>query len=459
MTEHREPRPLGRSQNRSNTGNHLKLFVFLLLCGALLFTGAWVAADSGWATQGAPRVALTSDETPTPLPTPYLYLDPQVREIGSGDTGVVAIRTSYVENLYGVQVNLHWNPALLEVVDTNPLVDGVQIEPGDVFTGHNIFRPSHGNEADNIAGELMYALSIAAEPTGVTGEFTVARITFRAKSGGSSTLVFTDTYMVNQDALILSTAAVDGEARVVEATSTPTLTPTPSGTPTQTRTPTNTPIPTVPVATATATEQPEPTEVITCRELIQNGGFETQSAGQALPWVFTSSSATDFLTSAFVHGGTTSLRLGGYNNADDSAYQLVTVPQGAFSATLSFWWLMDTRETTHPHDFLHVDIRNAQGDLITTLHIYDDGAEPLLWSSASFDMTDYEGETVRVLFRGMTNASGITSFYIDDVSLDACVRGEWPPITTPTPTPTITRTPTPTTHHVRLPIVWRNVQR
>lgn len=212
-------------------------------------------------TPTATRTATATSSAPTPSvsPTPHYYLDPQVLELGPGETAELTVRTSYVEGLGGVSIYMRWNPALFEVLDSNPGISGVQLAAGDLFVGHGTFRPPNGNLADNVAGQLVYVLSLT-EPTGLNGQWSVATITVHAIGMGTCAFEFYgDTMMANPQTGDLPSGYVSGEVRVVTATSTPTLTLTPSATPTPTVEPT---IPT-PTETATPTETPTPTETET----------------------------------------------------------------------------------------------------------------------------------------------------------------------------------------------------
>lgn len=203
--------------------------------------------------------------TATVSPTPYYYTDPEVLELGLGESGDMVIRTSYVEGLGGVELWLRWDPSAVSVEDADPSTDGVQILPGDLFDGYYTIRPPNGNSADNVAGELLYVLSMSMGDThpGVTGEWSVATITFRGVGTGQSALEYfdeiEDIYMTNPSGLSISCGWVDGEVRVAEPTSTPTQTPTV----THTATPTSTGEPTIPVTIPPEETVPAATETPT----------------------------------------------------------------------------------------------------------------------------------------------------------------------------------------------------
>ena len=105
--------------------------------------------------------------------------------------------------------------------------------------------------------------------------------------------------------------------------------------------------------------------------------------------------------------GSYSAYLGGYNNANETIYQTITVPT---NGTLTYWWYMSTRETTHPWDYLRVR-------LYTTLRSWSDGSGAGVWRQDSISLASYAGQSLRVHF-GATNDSTLpTSFFVDDVSV------------------------------------------
>ncbi len=159
-----------------------------------------------------------------------------------------------------------------------------------------------------------------------------------------------------------------------------------------------------------------------CAQPIQNGDFEAGSA------YWTLGGAT-IISTRTPHSGSYSAWLGGYNNANDTLYQTVTIPstgptgQPIVSAWLGYYWYMTTEETSHSWDYLYVKIRDAYGNDLTTLETLSDGSTANTWGFSSFDVSAYIGQTVQVYFRGTTDGSYKTSFFIDDVSLYACEGG------------------------------------
>lgn len=366
---------------------------------------------------------------PTPAGTPYYYLNPRTREIGQGETADVEIRTSFVEELWGVQVHLSWDPTLVRVVDADPERSGVQIAPGDLFEGQQTIQVigANGNLVDNDAGTLQYVLALSQGQVAHDGAWHVATIRFQAIGDGACGLVFDveNTLMSHLLTGDILCGVQNGEIRVVQATSTPTLTPTVTDTPTITATPTDTPEPTIvpptetPTATATLTLTPTPTipaGEITCSEALEDGDLED---GQNPAWQF----AGAIRTNTIVHGGELGAWLGGYDNAYDTIYQEVSLPSSVVSATLSYWRFVHTTESSHIYDYFYAKILSSSGAVLEILETVTDEDAAAEWQQATFDVSGYAGQTIRVYFECTTDSSNYTSFYVDDVSLDVCVEG------------------------------------
>jgi hypothetical protein len=185
-----------------------------------------------------------------------------------------------------------------------------------------------------------------------------------------------------------------------------------ASTPTPTATgPTPTPPSTsTPSATPTATNTPAPGQ-----ELIVNGGFE----GSASSW--TLSGPVNWSNGPNPRSGTGYLSLANVNNAKGTAYQQISVPSGT-APGLTFWLNVTSSETTTSlaNDVLFVEIRNTAGTLLQTLATYsnlDRGSAGAYFQRGAFNLSAYTGQTIRVQIRITSNASLITTFLLDDVSV------------------------------------------
>lgn len=209
------------------------------------------------------------------------------------------------------------------------------------------------------------------------------------------------------------------------STPTPTVTPmptwTPSSTPTRTPTPTwgptptptsGTPPPPTATPTPTGTARPTPTVISNQGEMLVNGSFETSDA-----WVFGGARYPSYVAGQ-AHSGSRSMLLGIVNSRDyysySSIWQYVTIPPDAKRATLTFWHYPVSWDT-YPNDVqiaLVISDRGSSGRVMYWL------SNEQTWRQASYDLTPYAGQRVRVYFTVVNNGNGRTSaMYVDDVSV------------------------------------------
>ena len=176
-------------------------------------------------------------------------------------------------------------------------------------------------------------------------------------------------------------------------------------------------------------------------QLLGNPGFENGSANPA-PWTPTAG-VIDSSASEPAHSGAWKAWLDGYGTTHtDTLQQTVTIPAGA-TATLTFWLHIDTAETTTTTAFdkLQVQIRNTSNTVLSTLATYSNLNKAAGYTQKSFDVSSFQGQTIKVYLLGTEDSSLQTSFVVDDFTLNATTGTPTP---TPTPTPTATPTPTPT---------------
>lgn len=103
-----------------------------------------------------------------------------------GQEMTVSILVESAPLVYGADVRLLFDANLLQVVDANNDLAGVQVQPGDFLD------PAHGFElqhhVDNEAGTIDYALALLNPAPPVEGDGLLIEITFRASAVGAATL-------------------------------------------------------------------------------------------------------------------------------------------------------------------------------------------------------------------------------------------------------------------------------
>jgi hypothetical protein len=220
-------------------------------------------------------------------------------------------------------------------------------------------------------------------------------------------------------------APIDSRGQVIPAfftsggspTPTPTTGITPTPTPTTGFTPTPTPSPTQP-PTATPTQRPPtPTPTATSTPpgsgLISNGGFESSGT-----WVYSGSSHPT-RSSSQAHSGKYSLKVGlsSKQQGDAIAYQMVSIPASAHSATLSFYyWPVSNDSSTY--GWQEADVIDSSGNVLQQLFV--NTTDDQTWIQMTFDLSAYAGQTIGIQFLDHEESNGAayyTYMYVDDVAL------------------------------------------
>jgi hypothetical protein len=156
-------------------------------------------------------------------------------------------------------------------------------------------------------------------------------------------------------------------------------------------------------------------------ERITNGSFSSSTSNWTL-WgdFWAGTDASSYRTSpGYATGGVDS---SGYakDSANGYMYQAVSIPSGATSAMLSFWYNITSQETgSTPYDVLNVTIQNSSGGYLATVDAFSNLNKGALgvYSQKTLDVTPYIGQTIRVHFWATTDSTNPTVFRIDDVSL------------------------------------------
>ncbi len=175
------------------------------------------------------------------------------------------------------------------------------------------------------------------------------------------------------------------------------------------------------------------------QELIVNGGFENGTTGWNMSGPIVGGNA------AYPHSGSHYAVLGEVDSCVDVMYQEITVPADATSVTLSYWLNIYSDETGSEGDYFAATLMDENGDLLVPLDIKsnldrDSGTGSSYYNEATFNLLGYAGETIWVRFAVVMNASGFSSFKLDDVSVQADVPTQVYPFTTTTSNGKITIT-------------------
>ncbi|MGD8466545.1 MAG: cohesin domain-containing protein [Anaerolineae bacterium] len=175
----------------SKIAHHLVLHRFLWL-GIVAIAAALVA------------IPLASDAH-APLAA-TLYLDPVAATVPAGASTTVEIRVDGVSDLYGLQLELSFEPTAVEVVDADSSTAGTQITPGTCPAADFTVV----NDASNASGVISYAVTALNPTPPCAGNGVVASIEFRALAEDTSVLQFDDWILANQDGMEIQADAQGG---------------------------------------------------------------------------------------------------------------------------------------------------------------------------------------------------------------------------------------------------------
>jgi hypothetical protein len=153
-------------------------------------------------------------------------------------------------------------------------------------------------------------------------------------------------------------------------------------------------------------------------ELIVNGGFESGSTGWTLSGGVSASSAYGYARSGSYYAW-----FGGATNENDAGYQDITIPATATAATLSFYYNINSAEstTTTAYDTFTATIRNTSGTVLATVGNWSNlngtsQGNPYYYQQ-TYNLLAYAGQTIRIYFTSHNDPSKVTNFRVDDVSV------------------------------------------
>ncbi|MCD6520702.1 MAG: DNRLRE domain-containing protein [Anaerolineae bacterium] len=242
----------------------------LLILVLLITLGLQVALPNSWMRQLHLSI----------LAATTITFEPASVSLGVGDDTWLTIRINDVEDLYGADIRIAFDPSVIEVLDAIPPAPPVNIEPGTMPYPDMTVK----NEADNSAGDIWYVVSQLNPRPPASGSGTLARIHIRGLANGSTTLTFINHELSTSGGFSIPNTAGSCTVIVGGGTATETATPSPTATeeatpsptategssPTPSQTPSTTPTPSItptsaptftpyPTSTATATPSITPT--------------------------------------------------------------------------------------------------------------------------------------------------------------------------------------------------------
>jgi hypothetical protein len=141
---------------------------------------------------------------------PLVRVTPDLLRLGVGSEGKTQVDVVDIENLYGTELRIEYDPAVVEVVDVNPDTAGVQVAPGDVFaTGNAFIVENHVEE-----GVITFIAARRSPDPSFTGTGSLVEITWRGHTRGQSPVTLESVKLSDSEGRALAATPLDGEIRV-----------------------------------------------------------------------------------------------------------------------------------------------------------------------------------------------------------------------------------------------------
>jgi len=187
--------------------------------------------------------------------------------------------------------------------------------------------------------------------------------------------------------------------------------------------------PMAPATPLAASAAPTPPSVLgsTTTEVqpLQNADFE---AGPGVAWSQSSNGGRSLIDGSAPHSGSFSAHLCQRTDlCADQISQTITAPARVLTATLRFWFRMDTLDSTTSSpapcaDYLVVGLVDAGGSAGANSALnYCEDWGGTGYNQASIDETGFlagrPNQSVSLVARGVTDASGVSDFHVDDFTL------------------------------------------
>ena len=148
-----------------------------------------------------------------------LGFDPLALGLKPETQGTVNVVVKNVQNLYGIEFQLAFDPNILEVVDANAVEEGVQIKPADRWKNGFVAV----NKVDNGSGRIDFAATLLRPALPASGDQTIVTITFAARKTGTSALSVESAILSTRNAEVISFVKQAGKIGVSPSGNAPTM--------------------------------------------------------------------------------------------------------------------------------------------------------------------------------------------------------------------------------------------
>jgi hypothetical protein len=146
------------------------------------------------------------------LEATVVRLEPANLAMVAGETTTLAVRVEGATTVYGVEVHLLFDQTKVRVLDADVDKPGIQVRSGDFLNTSQGFLVMA--EADNGVGEVVFALTLLAPATPVSGDGTLVVLDLLAVETGSSELSLDSVILATQEGVALPLSVEHGQLTV-----------------------------------------------------------------------------------------------------------------------------------------------------------------------------------------------------------------------------------------------------
>lgn len=169
-----------------------------------------LGADEAWVESQVYLPAVWYAYPYEPVVPTIVRFDPATPTLAVGQVIAVNVWVDDVTNLAGVELHMSYTPAILEVQDANPSLDGVQIAAGSFLKPDFVVQ----NQADPTQGRIDFAVLQLPPSLPVSGSGALATITFKAKAAGASPLTFNIVNLAGGQGTVIPAVLQNGQVTV-----------------------------------------------------------------------------------------------------------------------------------------------------------------------------------------------------------------------------------------------------
>ena len=144
---------------------------------------------------------------------PKIRFSPPSSTITLSDVMTIGIQIDDIANLYASQVEVVFDPTMVEVIDAYDFEPGTQIRHGELLVPDTTIR----NSANNSRGTIDYLISLQGEKLGVDGSGTLAEITFRPLISGTTPFTFTNVLLSDPQSRAIHVTPSGGQLVIKKA--------------------------------------------------------------------------------------------------------------------------------------------------------------------------------------------------------------------------------------------------